>query len=346
MKRILLSCLTVLGLIGGANQAKAFETASSSPGDHSSLFSLSSFTHGISTGLGYDSNALLVPSGTPFFPIVGQQDSVFVTGSYFFNYTRYVSDTLSWGISGNASVVGMLSGQPGIAVPGVGQTSDYNRFTFQPKVFLRYNVPLEGGRSFSLTPSYSFRYEAADIAAIGSKSHQLRVDARYGLSRKARIDGHILYADNSFNVFFPGLPTRVRDGEYTEFGLSYRRKFNNGKQAFRLGLVTEDNDSTGNDWKFDGTKVFAGLETHLGGRLFGDFGVAYTERDYNGGFTDIIAAGRWDQDITDLSAKFTYVIDARRALIFEASHSDVNANHPAFAGSSNKVGITYTWRFE
>ena len=338
-----LTCALVLALFGHPALAE-FETVASGAPVGANPFRISPVYGSVVLTFGHDSNLLLVPDAPPFH--TGEQAGNFalvtLTGGVLFP----VSERLSFGAELSGTLVRTFGTQPAGTSGFVTDPKDYSRHVLQPKVWARFTWPVAGG-AFTLTPSYTYRLEAGSkVHAVGSKSHILRLDAGYDLSANTELTAWVMHAKTDFDVEFPGQPTRNRDGDYTEAGLALRHYFNSNRSAFSLGLAVERNNAKGRDWQFDGTRVFAGIESHLGGRFFGDLTISLSDRDYQASFDDIIPGGRDNQRITQIDGTLSYVFDSRRAIDLTVTHTSFAANDPAFAGDRTVFGLSYVMNLQ
>ncbi len=336
----------MLGVSIGTQAAADFETAEAPGGVYSNPFSTSPVNGTLTFSIGWDSNVVLAPDLPPFWPAGAKRDSTYIAFAFNGAFVRPISAYTSWGIAGEISGVNYFNDQhPAFAFAGANDPSDYTRYVIHPKIFLTHRIPLGDGRSLTLTPSYGYRLEEGPaIQAIGLKSHQLRFDAAYKASSRTTFSGHLLYADNDFDVFFPFAPTSNRDGEYYEAGFSWRYKPVSSR-AVTLGAAYQSNDSVGTDYQFDGYKLFAEAEMHLGRAYFGTFGVSYSDRDYTTGFNYAVPifmpAPRTSQQVLGLSAAILKPLDHRRALQAVIKHDSYSANTPSFSGDRTSIEFSY-----
>lgn len=334
----------VLACAVSGSGLQAFETTTSRPPPERSLFG--PVGGSASVYFGYDSNVPLVPDMPPFYPPGAREGYPFAGVSVHLRAEQVVDDTLSYGGVLDISGRYYLGSQHAGFVATAGEGSDYSRILVQPQLYLRKRYELNNGRSLELTPSYAFRFEhGKNVEAIGLRSHQLRLDGRLNFDADTRLDAFMLYTDDTFDVTFPGLPRRERDGNYAEIGVSLRHKFAGGRRAVTVGATFDTYDAEGIDWNFDGFGVFAGIEAHLGGRFYGTAMLSYFDRNYDGSFSDIIPGGRTDQGITILEAGLIYIVDARSAVRLDIRAENYSANHAAFEGDRTEVALSYTRNF-
>jgi len=335
----------VCGLFGATAASADFETVESPAGVFGDPFSTGAFSGALTFSVGHDDNVLLVPDLPPFFPPGAEKASFYTAVSFNGTYAVPVGPDTVIGITGEISGVRYFKDQSPAFVPLANAPSDYSRFVLQPRLFLSHVIDMGDGGKLRLTPSYSFRHEGgADVAAIGLDSHQLRFDASYAPTARSTISGHILWADNDFDVTFPLAPTSNRDGDYTEAGVAWRIK-PVPSRALTVGAMLQDNNSTGTDYEFDGYKVYAEFETHLGRAFFGTFGLSYSDRDYTTGFNYLVpaplAVPRTDQQVLGLTASILKPLDHRHALQAVVTHDSYMSNSASFSGDKTTIEFSY-----
>lgn len=318
-----------------------FETLSSQPAPTGNPFSTASFSGGVSLTFGYEDNVFLVADESVFFPAGAD------TASGYVEVVGWIGDELRLSETMTVGAVVTIGSRSYSAVqnPDFALTADtfsfYDRLSFEPRLYLR----ITPDDRWTFTPSLTFRSEDAELAAIGLASHQLRLDASYAYSAQTRVDGYVLVARNAFEVDFPGIASRDRDGSYYAAGIEVRHALPGNRQAFTLGLEIEHNDSRGSDWDFSGYSLSAGFDTHLGGRFYGLFGVSYDDRQYDGSFADLAPTGRTSQQIVTAEAGIIYVIDRQYAVRADLRHMAYDSNTPAFAGDATEASISFVMTF-
>lgn len=344
--RSITACIGAICAAFCATSARAdFETTEAPAGVYTNPFSLSPVNATLTFSLGYDSNVVLAPDLPPFWPPGAKRDSTYIAFAFNGAWVHALSAATTVGIAGEISGVNYFNDQNPAYAGIADDPSDYTRYAIHPKIFLSHRIELEGGSTLTLTPSYGFRHEGGgSISAIGLNSHQLRFDAAYSPNGKSTFSGHLLYEDNDFDVVFPLNPTSNRDGEFYEAGVSWRYK-PVPSRAVTLGAAYQENDSQGSDWQFDGFKLFAEAEMHLGRAYFGTFGVSYADRDYATGFNYLVPifmpAPRTSQQVLGLSARVLKPLDDRRALQAVITHDSYMANTPAFSGDKTTIEFSY-----
>lgn len=341
------ACLGGLLACGMGMAAHAeYESAESLDGAVSNPFSTSPFAGVLTLSFGYDSNVPYISDLPPFWPAGAERDSTYVALQFSGGWTRSISEYTTVGIAGEISGVYYFNDQSApFILAGASDPSDFSRYVIHPKFFLSHTIPLNNGRSLKLIPSYGFRYEEGPgIDSIGLEGHQLRFAAEYQLSRKTQLTGHVEYQNNDFGVVFPFNPTSNRDANYYEVGVAWRHK-PVPSRAITLGAVYQNNDSKGTDWEYDGFKLYAEAEMHLGRAYFGTFGVSYSDRNYTTGFNYLVPffmpAPRTDQQTVGISAAILKPLDSRRALQAVITHERVTANTPSFSGDKTTIEFSF-----
>lgn len=322
---------------------RSFESVESAGEVLSNPTATGPFSGTLSFSIGYDDNVFLVSDLPPFFPAGAKRDSLYAAFKFSGVYARPIGPNTIAGISGEISGVKYLEDQRPAFVVAAGDPDDYSRFTLHPRLFLTHRMTTPGGGTLSLTPSYAYRREGgASIDAVGLDSHQLRLDAAYSRDAVYSFGAHLLVAENDFDVSFPANPTANRDGTFYELGASVRIK-PRPSHALTLGAALQHNDSKGSDFRYDGLKVYANYDTHLGRAYFGSFGASFSTRDYSTGFA-ALAPGivpRRDQQVLSLTASVLKPLDSRRAIQGLIAYDNYASNSPAFSGDRMRAEISY-----
>lgn len=284
--------------------------------------------------LGHDDNVQFVPDGTPFF---GNGP----TGATYVSFSATLDTVL---FLGNVPIETSLNlGWREYGSSG-GGSDDADIYDYaQYGLTFATPVSINGGMT-TFRPYLTFGAETNNdgLEAIGSQSVELGTTVSHVVRPTLSFDGIARIAVTDFDVDFPGVATRNRDATFYELGGDIVMSSVDRKTKGELGIRLQKNDADGSDWDYEGIALSARLTRGFGKGVFGDFGVTHTMRSYKGGFTDIIPAGRSEENQTTVDAGLVFVLDARRSFDIGISHTRIAANNSAFEGDRTQLRAGFT----
>jgi hypothetical protein len=163
--------------------------------------------------IGIDDNVQYVEDINPFW--TGETESFFVGFNADIAYTTQVAPDFLIIPSINLGYTFYFDQQDAPAPPGFysDDARDYSLTVFQPRLEGRYLLDA-AGRPGYLAAAYFFRFEDADIAAVGLDSHNLSVEGGVEAFNRTTLGATFGYGWDDYDVAFPASPGfNQRDGE-------------------------------------------------------------------------------------------------------------------------------------
>lgn len=259
---------------------------------------------------GHDDNVQFVPDGTPFFGN-GPTEAAYISFGATFdtvlvlgNVPIETSLNLGWHESGSSG----------------GGSDDADIYDYA-QYGLTFATPISinsGVTTFRPYLTFSAETNNDGLDAIGSKSVELGTTVSHDVSPTLSFDGIARIAVTDFDVEFPGIATRNRDATFYELGGDLVLTSADRKTKGSVGIRLQKNNADGSDWDYEGVALSARVTRGFGDGFFGDFGVTHSLRSYEGGFTDIIPAGRTEENQTTFDAGM-FLFWMRSAVLTSAS---------------------------
>lgn len=311
-----------------------FEAPGPGPVTSKDLFDPKNWEITIRTFFGYNDNANTVSKGDPFF--TGDTDSTYAGTSINGVITYAVDDTTDVGAALRFDQTVYLSG----GNSGGDNFSDYNMTAVSPSVFAEKRFVV-ASRPAKVGASYSFRYDRADIEAVGIKAHTVNLNGAINIdpTLQAALDYSVSW--NDFSVSFPA-PVNDRDSLHTSINLSGTKWFDGRSRSITLALGYANNNADGKNFDYHGYKVGLTGKSRIAGPVWGSVDVSYDMRDYRG-FTPPPTRKR--QDIFSAGAQLIWAVDPSWTVDAYYNYSDIDSNNTAFEGSTNDFGLGVTFKF-
>ncbi len=261
--------------------------------------------------VGNNNNVPLAPT-LSFFN--GETDSLYY-GATFNGIYRFLDDT-DWtvGVGLRADKLWHADEQKVANSTVASEQKSYDLSIFSPTLFGERRFVV-GGIPTSLAARYNFRYENADIAAVGQRTHALT--AALGARPLPNLDLSLAYSrgwDESF-VTFPVAGINSRDADRHQLGISGKLALDGGRRVLGLGYTWWVNQAEGSNWDYEAQKVNAFLRSQIYGPVWGQVTFAHTYGDYNGFISGFLPApGRDYEKVIEWGAKVIWTVSPMIAL--------------------------------
>ncbi len=316
-----------------------YEAPSPPPQDVSNAFNLRPWTLLVSVDAGYDDNVNFVSDGDPDF--MGERASPVLGVSLDF------SDRLVDRGGFTAGVVAHLdhsfhTARQDPEIPDVNDDATrYDLTIVNPGLYAEQRF-LVNGTPARFRASYSYRYEAADIDAIGLNAHtvaaslvlQPRRDVAFGLN------GGVAILDSTATITPADLNSR--DAVYLFAKASATKWWQGKSRALTAWVRLARNDAEGRNFFYTGAAVGADFDAQIEGPVWAGLGLSYDWRDYKGFAPP--PTRDW-QTVFGLAAHLTWAIDDRWTAQANFNHADYDANDQLYQGSRNVGAVRLSYRY-
>jgi len=336
------AALVVSGLLVAASPAQAAPAPTDASLSRNPL-DLNDWEIKVRAFAGYDDNVQLVPDEPPFFDPRADTGSAFAGISANAVIRFRLGPATDFGVSGRIDHLRYFGKQSITAPDFIEQDdqADYSLTTAAATAFVEQGFSV-GGAPARLGMSYSFRHERAKVEAIGVNAHTTAGYFQVQPGRATTLRAAASYSWNDYSVDFTGIPTRDRDGGFLALDFTLTQRLT-PRQTLSVGVGYIRNDA-GRDWDYHGWRLSAALTTHIAGPVYARAGLAYTDSDYRGGFTDIVPGpGRTEQQLLDLGVGAYLYLSPDWVLDVGYRYQDFDANLPQFSGSRQQVTAGITW---
>ncbi|MCB1591401.1 MAG: hypothetical protein KDI90_03005 [Alphaproteobacteria bacterium] len=322
-----------------------FESQASVPKTSGDPFNSRLWEASVRTYFGHNDNVQLTPDRSPFYS--GDETKSAFFGATFNGLVIVpLSDSLTVGAALKLNTISYLDEMPPALVANNGEFRDYNMVNVDPSVFTRYSFDALGMPA-NVGLTYSFHQEKAkNVEAVDLESHTFTIDGKVMVRQDTQLGLVYSHSNNEFGVVFPGVPASNRDSKYNAVTLSAQHWFSGRRRSVSAGVTFANNDAEGRDWDYHGYTVNGAFRSHLCGPIYGKIDGSYSDLDYKGGFTNIVAApGREYQKVKQVGLQLLWQFNDRITFDAYFNREHYDSNMPQFEGENTIKGLGMTFNF-